>query len=269
MFGLVKAGTPPIASVFDPNNHIKGGKKILPATEPFSKSLSKTSSSSLNPNPAIGNMLIEDVKEQLEFTTKLFLTQLNNQIPGNEADTDEMVRTIMGMMQTVQQVRTNILLEDGNSINSALYGAEIARFQGRLAEHSNPIFNFEGTSPQEFFIELPSGVEQANLLLTNGNERVKIIPIDPTPGRKSIRWDGTDEQGEKVLKGIYGATLLTQGSFGSNDKGRFTIKSPITSVHFDDMNHPTLMSGDLEIENIERIYKNPHTTLQPSADESV
>lgn len=203
----------------------------------------------------MGDFMINDIKQQIEFTTKLFLTQLQNQIPGNETDTDEMVRTLMGMMQAVQQVKTNMLMEDSNDLSRQLHSLEMARLQGRVAEYEGNVFSFEG-NPQEFFATLPGGVTKAALIITDGESIIQTLECDPTFGRKKIIWDGTNKDGDTVSPGIYNAELWALDEHGNRSTSKLGITSPITSILFDKHDDKAyFMAGDVRIDSVERFHQ--------------
>lgn len=217
---------------------------------------------------AMGNFMVNDIKEQIEFSTKLFLTQLQNQIPGNETDTDEMVRTLMGMMQAVQQVKTNMLMEDSNDLERQLHSLEMARLQGRVAEYEGNVFSFEG-SPQEFFTTLPGGVSEATIVITDGESIIQTLACDPSFGRKKIIWDGTNKNGETVTPGIYNAELWAVDELGNRSTSKLSMTSPITSILFDKHDDRAyFMAGDVRIDSVERLhqkYKHMQNNIPASA----
>lgn len=206
---------------------------------------------------AMGDFMIHDIKEQIDFSTKLFLTQLQNQIPGDETDTNEMVRTLMGMMQATQQVKTNMLMEDQNVLGRQLHSLEMARLQGRMAEYEGDTFSYDGNgSNQEFFATLPGGVAQAVMLIRNGDSIVQKIMIDPKAGRQKVIWDGTDSNGDSVDSGVYQADLYAMDGHGTRSVSKLSIVAPITSVMFDENhNKAYFMNGDVKIDSVDRFHR--------------
>lgn len=257
-----------VVPTFDPHGHMKGKENF---TAGDFQSFVKQSKDIKIDTGNMGGLLVDDIKEQLEFSTKLFLTQLQNQIPGNETNTDDMIRTLMGMMQAVQQVRTNTLLEDGTKVQTALFAAEMGRYQGSIAEYEGNIFNFDGKE-QEMFVSLPEGTAQAILVISDESGVVRRLPLDPSLGRRKIVWDGMDDSEINLNNGIYGTVLVAVDKDGKQLKGgKLTINSLITSVYFDEGNRPVLMAGDVEIDNIERVHKryqsqSPVRTLEQATE---
>ncbi|MCX7338900.1 MAG: hypothetical protein NTX76_06460 [Alphaproteobacteria bacterium] len=197
----------------------------------------------------------EDADKQIEFTMRLLLAQMENQIPGNETDTTEMVRSIMGIVTTAQQGKMVSLAEEGNRVNSALYSLTTTNLEGDIVEHEGDLFTIDeaiNDGTQDINVSLPENVAQATLVIADGDGNlVRALPVPTSAGKHKQTWDGTNESGAKVT-GNYVVSLVAVNGSGAPIGGKVTLNSVITSVAYDDENLPVLMAGDIEIRNFER-----------------
>ncbi len=200
----------------------------------------------------MNGLLGNTAEEQVDFGMKIFLASLKNQIPGNETNTDEMVRTLMQMTSTIQQARSNQLLEKGNAINSSIYATGLTRFEGDTVEHSGNIFTFDG-DPQEMFCSFAPTATETYLQIFDahaapGSKPIQTLVVDPRGGL--VTWDGKDAKGNDAPKADYKVFLVALNKDGKQVEAKLSLNSKVTSTYYDKDHRPVLKSGNIEIREI-------------------
>ncbi len=212
----------------------------------------------------MNGLLGNTAEEQVDFGMKIFLASLKHQIPGDETNTDEMVRTLMQMTSTIQQARSNQLLEKGNAINSSIYATGLTKFEGDTVEHQGNTFTFDGTS-QEMLCSFDKTAAQAvlNIFDVHTQELVRTILVD-TKG-ELVTWDGKDNIGASAAKTDYVIRLAALNTEGKQVESKLSLNSKITSTYYDKDNLPVLRSGNIEIREIIGHKRNhqPYKAEQP------
>jgi flagellar hook assembly protein FlgD len=197
-----------------------------------------------------------DLAKQNDFMTKMLVAQLKNQTPGNEFNADEMLKTIIGMMGTSQQLKTNELLQENIEVNRGVLNMMMGSYQGEVIEHDSDRFDFQGTE-QDIFYKLPKNVSTAHLTLFDEKGKKfqdielstfdsNVVISDIPKGRYSFKIEGKDTDGNEV-PGI-----------------ESWIKSEITGIEYGDSG-PILMAGDEQIGPLRRCKKF-YPSLQPTKE---
>lgn len=216
----------------------------------------------------MNSLLGNTAEEQVDFGMKIFLASLRNQIPGNETNTDEMVRTLMQMTSTIQQARSNQLLEKGNAINSSIYATGLTKFEGDTVEHPGNAFTFDGT-PQEMLCSFAPTASEAYLSIydahaADGAHPVRSILVDPRGGL--VTWDGKDNDGADAPKSDYVVRLAALNSDRKQVESKLSLNSKVTSTYYDKDNLPVLKSGNIEIREIIGHKKNRQHKMFPQPE---
>ncbi|MHA1558896.1 MAG: flagellar hook assembly protein FlgD [Alphaproteobacteria bacterium] len=205
---------------------------------------------------AFNSLLSEDVDKQVEFTTKIFLAQLENQIPGDETNTNEMIQTLMGMMANAQQTKTNTLLEQSTQLSSLLYSLSLIGLQGNEVEYTGDSFYLHDNRNAEIICSIPEQTNAAELIILN-EEGIPVwtTQLDPSQLKQKIVWDGKTIENVRSPEGEYKVIVNAFDGQQHQLATQTSLKGLITSVVFDENNVPLLMSGTKEIQAFDAISK--------------
>ena len=218
-----------------------------------STSVQKTTSSDIVSNP--------NAKMDKDAFMKLFLTELQHQDPTAPMETDKM----MEQTSQLSQMETNQNLQ--NTLNQLMSQMKVnnqfstVSMIGKLADTGNNGFAVNDPDNMQdvpFDLYFDSDYLSATVKITdvNGNVVRSFDLGEGNKGTQSFSWDGTDDNGNKVAKGMYTVTAEYK------DKNTLALKNtkmgvyPITSVKFDNGN--TLAKVDnkyLKLDQIKEIMQ--------------
>ena len=211
-------------------------------------SVQKTTSSDIVSNPG--------AKLDKDAFMKLFLTELQYQDPTKPMDDEKM------MQQTAQlsQMETNQNLQ--NTLNQLMSQMKVnnqfstVSMIGKIADTGNDGFAINDPDNMQdvpFDLYFGSDYLSATVKITdsNGNVVRSFDLGEGNAGIQSFSWDGTDDNGNKVSKGVYAITAEYK------DKNTLEIKNtkmglyPISAVKFD--NGSTLVKLDNNYVDLSKI----------------
>ncbi len=137
---------------------------------------------------------------------KLFLAELQHQDPTDPMDTDKMI-TQTANLTTVESME-NVQKSIGSLVNTfqSTSGIDTISAVGKIADTGLDAFNVsEGGESIDFELFFETDFTQAEVFVfdTTGNAVKKFTVEDGNEGMNSIRWDGTDQNGNPVDAGVY------------------------------------------------------------------
>ncbi len=156
--------------------------------------------------------------DQLTGNQNTFLTlltqQLQHQDPLNPMDTADFTNQLVLYTQAEQQIRTNSSLETLISLNRGTIGTQALGYMGKDVGYiGSDLYVADSAVPKEqnFTYSMNSDAVTLKLQIVDedGNIIRNIEPAegDMVAGDHVIKWDGKDNNGNPVEKGIYGVTV--------------------------------------------------------------
>jgi len=145
------------------------------------------------------------ISSDFETFLRMLTTQMQNQDPLEPMKSDQLSVQLATFSGVEQQVRTNDLL----SALSASFGAtglsEYSGWVGKDARASAPAY-FDGSTPVSIDAKPPLRADTAFLVARDpSGAEVYRQSISATGG--TISWDGSNNNGGKVLDGLYAFTV--------------------------------------------------------------
>jgi len=141
---------------------------------------------------------------QDDFMT-LMVAQLENQDPTKPMDNFEFLAQIaqFGTVSGIQELQTGLAtLSSALLSNQAMQAADLV---GRSVITGSNIGQLPAEGDLNAEIALPQGAGNVTLYVQDASGRLILAqPMGPAPaGNLSVRWDGTDAEGERVPPGDY------------------------------------------------------------------
>jgi flagellar hook assembly protein FlgD len=154
-----------------------------------------------------------DIEKQLDLNTQLFITYLKNRNLSDQNDPQQMMNTMMAMMNSAQQLKTNKILTDQTKIHEAIYQNTQNQLVGKMVRYSGNDLAYNG-GEQQISVSLPNVMDDAALCVKDRYGRlIKTIELDPNKLQQSVTFDGIDDFGQSVDHDIYHLSVqsLTNG----------------------------------------------------------
>ena len=109
----------------------------------------------------MNNMVGKNGEEQLKFAQQLLLKQLQCQTPDNAFDPNQMLETMMGMLNIAQNGELVNMQKQGMELQKALFYTSLSAFRGEVVEHSGNEFDYMDQD-QEIVVNLPAKTHKNN-----------------------------------------------------------------------------------------------------------
>lgn len=164
------------------------------------------------------NTALSGLTSDFENFLTLFLTQLQNQDPTEPLDTNQLTDQIVQFTQVEQQINSNTKLDELIALSAPNQVTEALGFVGKFVEYESSEIEFDGVGA-EFAYTLSESASDVSIQITNANGRVvrEVSDLDNTIGEKqTVLWDGTDDDGNVLERGIYTFEVIAQNSEGAN-----------------------------------------------------
>jgi flagellar hook assembly protein FlgD len=202
--------------------------------------------------PGMHSSVAETGAKQLEFAQKLLLKQLQCQTPDNSFDPNQMMESMMGMLNIAQNSELVNMQKENMELQKALFYTSLSSFKGEMVEHSGNVFDYQNEE-QEIVFNMPAKVDKAVLtIIDENNQLVKTIELEKKTGRNSFKWDGKKDDGTEAGKGIYTAFVLARDENDASLDIDVRLKSQITDIAYDQNELALPMSGRIPIYDIKR-----------------
>ena len=200
----------------------------------------------------MNNMVGKNGEEQLKFAQQLLLKQLQCQTPDNAFDPNQMLETMMGMLNIAQNGELVNMQKQGMELQKALFYTSLSAFRGEVVEHSGNEFDYMDQD-QEIVVNLPAKTGAAILNIFDAQKQcIKTVELNTQTGRNSFVWDGKSNNGENAPKGMYTAFVTAKDDQGEAINVNVRLKSHITEIAYDENELAVPLSGRVPIYDIKR-----------------
>ena len=147
---------------------------------------------------------------------KLLLAQMQNQDPLNPMDSMEFTNqlTQFGELEQLYNIDENI--QYLNLLQSSQINTQAINFIDKTVKAlGNSVYIEEGKGGDIHYDLAGESKEVTAKIYDNAGNLIKsIVDCPNNSGRHTIEWDGTDQQGEKVLEGRYLFEISAEGYDG-------------------------------------------------------
>lgn len=244
---------------FDPQKLNASKEVMLPddSAKGFSFKEFTNKFSSKDASSGMGDAVAKTTHSQLEFAQKLLLKQLQCQTPDSSLDPNQMMESMMGMLNIAQNSQLVEMQKENMELQKALFYTSLSAFEGETVEHSGNVFDYRNED-QEIVFNLPAKTERAVLSIRDeSNNLVKVVPFENKAGRNSYVWNGTidgEEEGEIIHapKGLYTVYVTAVDGDDQPIDVNVRLKSYITDIAYDENELALPMSGSIPIYDIKR-----------------
>ncbi|MCZ4280520.1 flagellar hook assembly protein FlgD [Kiloniella laminariae] len=189
---------------------------------------------------------------------KLLTTQLKNQDPLNPTDNNEFVNQLTQFSQTEAALNTNTKLDSlialqGNSQLSSALG-----YVGNVIKADSIVLNLDDSGADIAYALTGNSAKTEIKIIDATGKTVRVLNGSLTAGQHEIHWDGNDESGNPLEKGLYGFAVVATDSDDKVIQTAQGIKGTVTGVQ---MSNGTVVLnlGEVEIplENVQAVLQKP------------
>ena len=198
--------------------------------------LGSTGTSSSAPTEGTNSAAAQSkLDEDLNHFLTLLVTQLQNQDPLDPMDATEFTSQLVQFASVEQQIYQNSNLEKMLNLQETSQIASLVDFIGNQVEFFSQDLPL-ADSYAEFSYVMPAGVASGTVNIANSaGINVFFSDANTSPGKHTVKWDGTDKNGRQLLDGTY--TLLVSGKDSSGnliDSIEHLVVGPVTGAGVDD-----------------------------------
>ena len=179
---------------------------------------------------------------------KLLVTQLKNQDPLKPTDNTEFVSQLAQFSQLEQSAKQAQLLQQSLDAQTASLQFTLLPMIGRTVTIGRPLVQL-GEGPAQFGYTLDKNA--AKVLVSIQDEQGQVVRTleyrDRLAGPHTAQWDGKDQNGVQMPKGLYRYVISATDGEGQSVKveGRATLT--VSGVRMED-GQAKLLVGDLSID---------------------
>lgn len=205
-----------------------------------------------------------------DYTTflKLLTTQLQNQDPTAPLDSAQFTQQLVQYSQVEQQIKSNQKLDTLiSNQNSAGVGSSLG-YLGKTIEIDGSNFTYD-TNGASFNYTLSNIASNVKVEITD--ESGKLVRTQSgasgSLGKKTIIWDGKDDAGADLPKGLYSVNVTATDSSGNPVNNKVTTNGRVDGVEKDSSGNIVLDVGKLQVspDKILAIYDKTPTVATPAA----
>jgi len=167
-----------------------------------------------------------------EAFLKLFLAQLKNQNPLEPLNASEFT----GQLAQLSQLEQLLSLKSGlEALKEAFDSHALLWAVGLMGKEvlvNSEGFYFDGETPVEFVLDLPSGIQKVGMVVYDSSSNpVAVQELTVSGGgRISLSWDGTGQDGRKVPSGVYFLKVASFDVKGYGTEARAYLKGKVTGL---------------------------------------
>jgi len=191
-------------------------------------------------------------ESQMKFAQDILLKQLQCQTPDNSFDPNQMMDSMMSMLNIAQNGELVSMQKENMELQKALFYTSLSAFEGEMVEHSGNQFDYRNQD-QEIVFNLPSKVDRAILRIHDENNKcVKTVNLEGKVGRDSFVWDGKTDSGADAPRGLYTTFVTAIDDKNAPLEINMRLKSQITDIAYDENELAVPLSGRVPIYDIKR-----------------
>ena len=178
---------------------------------------------------------------------RLFLTQLQNQDPLNPLDATEMSAQLAQFSSLEQLFNINENMETLIAYQDTSYMFQGLDMIGKEIETNGDIISLGDSGTASGSFTLGSYADCAAVISDEYGNVIKTIDLGSLEaGDHAFVWDGTDQDGDEVTKGVYDFQIIAEGSAGEAVTVDTRIRGIVDRVSLgEDM--PVLYIGTLPV----------------------
>ena len=179
---------------------------------------------------------------------KLLVTQLQHQDPLNPTDSTEFTAQLAQFSSLEHLGNINDSLGDLQSSQTASNNSQAVNFIGKIVKSSgNSIHVTDGVSDGiQFELGADAKAVFMNIYDSVGNYIKAIESGALNAGEQTLKWDGTDQNGNKVLDGAYTFEVFAVDADDNMVNTTTFTSGTVTGVTFKN-GRPCLLAGNKEI----------------------
>lgn len=183
---------------------------------------------------------------------RILVTQLRNQDPINPVNGDDLAVQLaqFSSVEQLQNINSNLEnnIEMDLLLNQAINNTMATTLIGReVRAAGNEIYRVDGedTAIQYHLSGLAKDVK-IQIEDADGTVVRTIVLSDQTEGNHHYKWDGKDDNGNKVSEGTYQFTVKAEDAEGNPVSAQEFVAGTITSIRYEN-GSAVLLIGDVEI----------------------
>ena len=140
---------------------------------------------------------------------QLLVTKMENQDPLNPMEDEDFIAQLAQFSSLEQMTNIAKAIEESNEWNfmqtQSINNVMAAGLIGKEVEASYDQIYFDGDEQPNITVTTDQYAEEVELTIRDGEGNVvnKLTSNDVPPGKLTLTWDGTDQQGNRVDPGAY------------------------------------------------------------------
>jgi flagellar basal-body rod modification protein FlgD len=192
---------------------------------------------------AAGQELNSNFSEFLQLLT----TQLQNQDPLNPMDSSQFTQQLVEYSQVEQQIGTNSKLDSLTTLSQNQTLSLALGYVGKNITYASSDLNFDGTTPVNISVNLPSAAKTATAnIYDSNNNLVDTVTLNPAEGTNTFTWNGATTDGPTAPSGDYSLQISALDSTGAAITATTAVTGSVSGVESQD-SIPYLLVGDRSV----------------------
>lgn len=186
--------------------------------------------------------------EDLNKFLTLLVTQLQNQDPLDPMDANEFTSQLVQFASVEQQIYQNTNLEKMLNLQETSQISQMVDFIGNQVEFFGQELPL-ADGYAEFSYVMPQGVAKGSVNIANSSGlNVFFVDADASAGKHTIKWDGTDKNGQQLDDGVYTLLVSGQDASGNLVDVEHLVVGPVTGAGVDNGVVKLFINGEITIE---------------------
>ncbi len=153
------------------------------------------------------NSALSQFSDDFDNFLTIFVAQLENQDPLEPQDSSEFTNQIATLTGVEQQINTNSNLEELINLSLSQQNGNLVSYIGKEVEAKGSLVNLQAEGDVAFAYELEEAPEDVFITVRNPRDPEGRAIFNGTGstnvGRNVVRWDGLDNDGNRVTEGVY------------------------------------------------------------------
>nr|BCX00500.1 MAG: basal-body rod modification protein FlgD [Bacteroidota bacterium] len=191
------------------------------------------------PNPQVDALVQASRRTELnrDQFLKLLVTQLRNQDPTNPLKGQEFAAQLAQFSSVEQLIQLNQgIVRHFQALglwNQSLYHLLVAGLVGKEARVQAEAVLFDGAKPATIPFSLSGHADTVAIRILDASGRtVRTLELGARPeGMQEVLWDGMDDQGRQLPKGLYRVRIEAHNA-GQSVSAAVFLLGPITRVQY-------------------------------------